>query len=79
MHLRGYRTRRVPTSVGTLHALEARGRGALPPVVVLHGLSAAGQYYESLLERVRPHVRRVIAPDMPGHGYSATPPSGLTQ
>lgn len=78
MHMRGYRSRRVATSVGMLHALEAKGQGDLPPVVVLHGLSASGQYYESLMRRIRPHVSRVIAPDMPGHGYSELPYDGLT-
>jgi len=77
LKLRGYRSRKVRTSVGVLHALEAEGRGGLPPVVVLHGLSAAGQYYENLMTRMRPHVRRVIAPDMPGHGYSELPSAGL--
>lgn len=79
LHLRGYVSRRVPTTVGACHALVAEGRGALPPILVLHGLSAAGQYYENLMRRVRPHVRRVIAPDMPGHGYSELPAEGLDQ
>lgn len=77
LRLRGYRSRRLHTSIGTLHALEADGEGTLPPVVVLHGLSASGQYYENLMRRVRPHVKRVIAPDMPGHGYSELPAEGL--
>ncbi len=79
LYLRGYVSRRVPTSVGACHALEAEGGGTLPPILVLHGLSAAGQYYENLMRRVRPHVRRVIAPDMPGHGYSELPAEGLDQ
>ncbi len=77
LYLRGYVSRRLPTSVGTLHVLEAKGGGKLPPVLVLHGLSASGQYYENLMRRIRPHVRRVIAPDMPGHGESELPPEGL--
>lgn len=75
--MRGYSSRRLHTSVGTLHVLDAKGGGELPPVVILHGLSAAGQYYENLMRRVRPHVSRVIAPDMPGHGYSELPREGL--
>ena len=78
LRLRGYRRRWMKTSVGRVHALEADGRGELPPVVILHGLSAAGQYYANLLELLRPHVRRVIAPDMPGHGFSALPRGGLS-
>lgn len=77
LRLKGYRSRKLATSVGRLHVLEAEGGGGLPPVVVLHGLSASGQYYENLMRRIRPHVRRVIAPDMPGHGYSDLPPGGL--
>ena len=77
MKLRGYSSRRLHTSVGVLHVLERAGKGTLPPVVVLHGLSASGQYYESLLRRLLPHVKRVIAPDMPGHGYSELPAEGL--
>lgn len=79
LYLRGYTSRHVPTSVGRVHSLECEGRGKLPPIVILHGLSAAGQYYENLMRRVRPHVRRVIAPDMPGHGYSDMPAEGLDQ
>ncbi len=79
LKLRGYKSRKLDTSVGKLHVLEAQGEGSLPPVVVLHGLSASGQYYENLMRRVRPHVSRVIAPDMPGHGYSDLPPAGLNQ
>lgn len=77
LYLRGYVSRRIVTSVGALHALEARGEGDLPPVIVLHGLSAAGQYYENVMRRMRPHVRRVVAPDMPGHGMSDLPVEGL--
>ena len=79
LYLRGYVSRRLPTSVGALHALEAKGTGKLPPIIVLHGLSAAGQYYENLMRRMRPHVRRVVAPDMPGHGMSELPVEGLDQ
>ncbi len=79
LYLRGYTSRRLSTSVGKLHALETEGEGELPPIVILHGLSAAGQYYENLMRRVRPHVRRVVAPDMPGHGYSEMPAEGLDQ
>jgi pimeloyl-ACP methyl ester carboxylesterase len=79
LKLKGYRSRKVRTSVGRLHLLDAEGEGTLPPVVVLHGLSASGQYYENLMRRIRPRVRRVIAPDMPGHGYSDLPAGGLDE
>lgn len=73
LRARGFRSEFVPTSVGRMHALVAEGSGPLPPVVLLHGLSAAGHHFGKLLTRLRPHVQAVIAPDMPGHGFSETP------
>ncbi len=77
LNLRGFESRRIATSMGQMHVLDARGRGNLPPLLVLHGFSAAGYLYEGVLARMRPHVRRVIAPDMLGHGFSAMPRAGL--
>ncbi len=79
LHLKGYRSTFIRTSVGRIHVLDARGEGSLPPVLVLHGLSAAGQHYENLLSLLRPHVCRVIAVDMPGHGKSELPMEGMSQ
>lgn len=70
---RGYRSRRITTSVGRVHAIDAAGTGDLPPVVLLHGFSAAGVQFGQLLDQLRPSVRRVIAPDAPAHGFSDTP------
>lgn len=60
----------LTTSVGRVHVLDVRGRGRLPPVVLLHGLSAAGVHYVPLLFRLIRHVRRIVLPDLPGHGFS---------
>ncbi len=73
--IRGYTSRLVPTSVGDLHVVAAPGGGPLPPVVVLHGFAAAAHYYAGVMERIRPHVRRVIGVDLPGHGFSVRPRS----
>lgn len=73
LRVRGFRSRFVDTSAGKVHALVAPGQGSLPPVVLLHGLSAAGHHFGKLLTRLRPHVRKVIAPDLPGHGFSEPP------
>ncbi|MCB9646883.1 MAG: alpha/beta hydrolase [Deltaproteobacteria bacterium] len=70
---RGFRSRYVATSVGKVHVLEAAGQGSLPPVVFLHGLSAAAHYFGRLLTSTAPHVQRVWAPDLPGHGFSELP------
>lgn len=69
----GYEKRFVATRRGRVRLLERRGRGDLPTVVLLHGLGSQGADYLPLLSRLRPHVRRVVAPDLPGHGGSDAP------
>ena len=76
LHLGGFESRYVPTSVGDMHVVQGRGGGSLDPVLLLHGFSAAGIHFASLLRRLRPHVRRLVAPDLPAHGFSAVPPEG---
>lgn len=67
----GLKSRHIATQAGTIHVLDGAGGGTLPPIVVLHGFAAHAVCYGGLLKRFQPHVRRVIAPDMPGHGHSA--------
>jgi pimeloyl-ACP methyl ester carboxylesterase len=64
--------------VGDLHFYDAPGRGSSPPVVVLHGLCSNATVFGSVIQALRTHVRRVVAPDAPGHGFSDTPAEGLT-
>jgi len=73
LQLDGYRSRQVHTSAGRVHVLDARGRGHLPPVVLLHGISSAGVHFLPLLYRLRGRVRRLIVPDLPAHGFSERP------
>jgi pimeloyl-ACP methyl ester carboxylesterase len=70
---RGARTHWVSTPLGPVHTYDVPGRGTLPPVVLLHGIGSNATPFGPLLARLVPHVRRVIAPDYPGHGFS--PPS----
>lgn len=77
LQLRGFVSRRIPTSAGAVHVLEAKGRGELPPLLVLHGFAGAAHFYDGVLLRMRPHVSRVIAPDLLGHGLSDMPQGGL--
>jgi pimeloyl-ACP methyl ester carboxylesterase len=66
----GYESRMVSTRRGRVRVLEGSGRGDLPTIVLLHGLGSQATDYLPLLVRLRPHVRRVVAPDLPGHGVS---------
>ncbi len=74
LRLGGYKSRRVGTAAGRVHVLDALGRGHLPPLVLLHGLSSAGVHFLPLLRHLRGKVRRILAPDMPAHGFSDAPP-----
>jgi pimeloyl-ACP methyl ester carboxylesterase len=76
LRLQGYKSRVVPTSVGAVHVLEARGSGPLPPLVLLHGFSSSGVHYLPMVGRLRESVSRLILPDMPAHGFSDTPREG---
>jgi 2-hydroxy-6-oxonona-2,4-dienedioate hydrolase len=49
---------------------------ALPPVVLVHGLSASSRYMLPAARALAPYCR-VYAPDLPGFGYSQKPPRVL--
>lgn len=78
LRMRGFRARRVATSVGPVACLEAPGRGELPPIVLLHGFSSAGVHYAPILRALRSASRRIVLPDLPGHGRSCRPAAGVT-
>src|SRR5438552_2196522 len=78
LNRRGFASRTIATEAGQLHAYDAQGRGPLAPIVVLHGLGSAATPFGPLLARLRPHTRRVLAPELPGHGFSAAPTGRLT-
>lgn len=74
----GGHSRFVRTVVGRAHVIEVPGRGALPPVLLLHGITASAADWYPLIRRIRGEVRGVVAVDMPGHGLSEVPTAGLT-
>jgi pimeloyl-ACP methyl ester carboxylesterase len=61
-----------------LHVYDAEGFGALPTTVVLHGIGSGATAFGAMLARLRPHVRRLVAPDLPGHGFSGSPEDRVT-
>jgi pimeloyl-ACP methyl ester carboxylesterase len=75
----GARSRWVRWGQGeTAHLLDLPGRGALSPVVMVHGFSASGaSQFAPLARQLRPHVSRIVLPDLPGHGMSSLPAGGL--
>jgi pimeloyl-ACP methyl ester carboxylesterase len=78
LNAQGVASKRLPTKVADLHYYEAEGSGPLPTVLVLHGIGSSATAFAGVVRALRPHVRRVIAPDTPGHGFSASPAVPLT-
>ncbi len=75
---RGFSTRWVQTDSGRVHVLEHEGTGDLPPLVLMHGLSAAGVHFRPILKALCERHRKVVLPDLPGHGFSELPPDGMS-
>jgi len=77
LRLRGFSSRHVATSVGDVHFVERWCEGSGPTVVLLHGFGSAAVHYGPLLRRLGPRVRRLVAVDMPAHGFSDPPRGGM--
>lgn len=75
---RGARSQWLMTRYGRMHCYDAPGGGDLPTIALLHGLAAAATPFGPLLMRLRKDVRRVLAPDHLGHGFSAGRTAPLT-
>jgi pimeloyl-ACP methyl ester carboxylesterase len=78
LNRKGFVSRTVHTPLAELHAYEARGFGELPTVTVLHGIGSGATAFGATLARIRPHVRHLVALDLPGHGFSPPPEATLT-
>jgi pimeloyl-ACP methyl ester carboxylesterase len=75
----GAKNRTVTTSQGTLAFIEVKGTGPLPPVLLIHGLSAMSSDWDRVIRRLRGHCQSVRAIDLPGHGWSDAPRDGMGQ
>lgn len=73
MNRRGMASRFAEAAGVRIHIYDGPGGGKLPPVVMLHGLASAGAAFAGVVAGIRPHTRRVIVPELPGHGFSPHP------
>ncbi|MBI5497315.1 MAG: alpha/beta fold hydrolase [Deltaproteobacteria bacterium] len=74
----GFRDTTVATRQGRIHVYQARGRGPSGDLVIIHGLGSAASAFARTMHALRPHAQRILAPELPGHGFSeplADPPS----
>jgi len=77
LRTQGFSAHQRSTSLGSVHWLEARGGGE-DTLVLVHGLGARGTHYRRLCIALLPHVKRLILPDLPGHGHSHLPEDAYT-
>ncbi len=69
----GIASRWIDAGPCRVHVYDGRGKGDLPTFVLLHGLSASASSFAALIMALRPHVRRIIVPELPGHGFTLHP------
>jgi pimeloyl-ACP methyl ester carboxylesterase len=55
---------------------DVAGTGSGPPVLLVHGLGGTAHGYVRLVPGLLRHFRRVLVPDLPGHGLSPPAPGG---
>jgi len=77
LKLDGYTSHYAETPLGRLHYYQAEGSGRLPPMVFLHGLSAHAAELAPVFRRLRRYSQRIIAVDLPVHGFSDAPNTGI--
>jgi pimeloyl-ACP methyl ester carboxylesterase len=75
---KGFVSREVATSVSRIHIHDKKGDGTLPPLVLLHGITASGTTWAPMLMHFARHFKRVLVVDAPGHGFSEIPSQPLT-
>lgn len=68
---RGVESRLVPVSGQSVHTYEYRGQGKGPPAVLVHGLGGSANGFSRLFLALGRRFSRVLAADLPGHGFSA--------
>ena len=67
---RGFVSRMVCAGAEKAHAYDAKGRGTLAPVVILHGIGASATSFMPVASGLLNESKRVILLELPGHGSS---------
>ena len=60
-----------------VHFMVAPGQGTGDPMLIVHGLGSCASDYLPLIRRLLPNTRKLILIDLPGHGLSGVPQSGM--
>jgi pimeloyl-ACP methyl ester carboxylesterase len=74
--VRGVRSSVVSVNGHAVHHFTLRGTGDGPPVMLVHGLGGNATSFNRILFPLAKRFSRVIAPDLPGSGFSPLPRTG---
>ena len=67
---RGVESTLVRVAGQTLHSYRLEGEGSGPPVLLVHGLGGSANGFARTFFGLAKRFRRVLAVDLPGHGFS---------
>ncbi len=67
---RGVRSETVDVGGQRLHHYELKGRGKGPTIVLVHGLGGTANGFARVFFALAKRFERVLAVDLPGHGFS---------
>lgn len=67
---RGVQSSTVDVGGQSVHFYALKGQGKGPPVVLVHGLGGSANGFSRVFFGLAKRFSRVVAPDLPGHGFS---------
>lgn len=73
---RGVGSNMVGLDGQVLHYYDVRGEGSGPPVLLVHGLGGSANGFFRIFPGLSKRFSRILAPDLPGHGFSPLPTTG---
>jgi pimeloyl-ACP methyl ester carboxylesterase len=76
LQAQGVSSQTVDLPQGEVHFYRAQGRGAGPPLLLVHGLGSSANAFFRTLRPFARHFSQVFALDLPGSGFSALPSAG---
>ncbi len=74
----GFKSEYVSTTIARHHVYHYRGKGALPPLIIMHGGGDSAGTFMPVLLRLRRHFQEIIAVEFAGHGLSGEPTGTYT-
>lgn len=75
LQARGVRSRYVALGGRRLHYLDLKGKGGGAAVLLVHGLAGNASGFSRIILTLGERFSRVVAPDLPGHGFSDGAPA----